>query len=53
MIEESRIEKQKRGKLTNTDADLGLDTHGTVGNVTDPERRAFKQEPRLEGGVTR
>lgn len=47
MPEESRIEKQKRGKLTNTDYEytLGVDAQGTVGKVTNPERRAFIQEP--------
>ncbi len=43
---ETTIEKQKRGKLTNTDSyPLGVDTQGTIGIVTNPERRAFRQEP--------
>jgi hypothetical protein len=57
MTEETRYERQKRGKLeANTNASgysLGKDTEGTIGRVTNPEARAFSPESRLIGGVTR
>src|SRR2546426_4070903 len=53
MGEESRIERQKRGKLTNTSEYNLSDNEGTIGVVRDEDARATKKEPRVEGGVTR